>query len=783
MKVRLFTLLSLIVVLLLAAGEALGSTHVRSTPPTTPGPAPDRTRVEAVSERATVMFIENAGQFAEGARFRVWGGGAGAVWLAEDALWLTVLEQPDAQMGRQGDRQPFSASLPVSVTASQASVNLKLSFVGANPQPRLVPFNRLDTHVSYFIGNDPGNWHPDVPVWGGVRYVELYPGIDLELSSAGGQWQPRLVARPGANLNAVRLRVEGADGLTLEDDRLRLITAVGTFFLPLLQAVVADGSPLPISGEWPEVRGNEITVPFAAEEPAALPQDNPADLIYSTFLGGSGWDWGHDITVGANGAAYVTGLTAATNFPTTLGAFQTMPDSLPDVFVTKLNTTGTGLLYSTFLSGSNGDLGLAIAGDASGAAYVTGFTVSSNFPTTPGAFQTALGAGNCGGSACPDAFVTKLNAAGTGLLYSTFLGGTNPDAGWGIAVDTSRGAYVSGGTNSADFSTTSGAFQTSYADSSDVFVTKLSAAGSGVAYSTFLGGSGSECLLSRCSIAVDTSGAAYVAGDTNSADFPTTPGAFQTTLGAGDCGGSACPDAFVTKLNAAGSGLVYSTLLGGSLDDAGYDIAVDANGAAYVTGWAGSLDFPTTPGAFQTTSGGNWDAFATKLNAAGSGLLYSTFLGGNGDEAGSGIAVDASGAAFLTGFTYSTSFPTTPGAFQTTYEGGRHAFVTKLKAAGSELLYSTLLGGSLEDGGNNIAIDASGSAYVVGFTRSFDFPTTPGAFQATWGKGDCGPQSCPDAFVTKLATASNPPPPTPTPTATPTPASYRVYLPLNQKNH
>jgi len=322
--------------------------------------------------------------------------------------------------------------------------------------------------------------------------------------------------------------------------------------------------------------------------------------------------------------------------------------------------------------------------------------------------------------------VTKPLVVDPVLVYSTFLGGSTVDEGEDIAVDTAGRAHVTGFTNSSDFPTTAGAFQTTIADR-DAFVSKLNAEGSALVYSTYLGGSGSE---EGEGIAIDADGLAHLTGSTNSADFPTTAGAFQTTPST----------AFVTKLNIDGSALVYSTYLGGSVED----IAVDANGLAHVTGQTSSPSFPITVGAFQTTFGGISDAFVTKLNMNGSALVYSTYLGGSGSELGEGIAVDAAGRAHLTGFTLSTNFPTTGGAAQTTLNGSDDAFVTSLSADGSALVYSTYLGGSGGDSGEDIVIDADGQAHVIGMTSSTDFPTTAGAFQTALGGGEV------DAFVAKL---------------------------------
>ncbi|MFQ5812255.1 MAG: SBBP repeat-containing protein, partial [Anaerolineae bacterium] len=286
-------------------------------------------------------------------------------------------------------------------------VNLRLTFPGANPHPRIEPFDRLDTVVSYFIGNDPDQWHPDVPVWGGVHYVDIYPGVDLELTSEGGQYTQRLVTRAGADLSAVRLRVEGADTLALDDaGYLRLTTAVGDFTLPLLaiEGAVPNSQPASFNLE----RGTfEVSSPFSSALllPRSLAplQDNPDDLLYSTFLGGSARDYGVAIAVDETGCAYVSGGIQSADFPTTAGAFDTSYNGYSDAFVVKLNADGTGLVYATFLGGSSDDSVFAISVDGVGSAYAAGSTNSSDFPTTAGVFDTSH-------NGSYDAFVVKLNA-------------------------------------------------------------------------------------------------------------------------------------------------------------------------------------------------------------------------------------------------------------------------------------------------------------------------------------------------------------------------------------
>jgi uncharacterized protein (TIGR03437 family) len=387
------------------------------------------------------------------------------------------------------------------------------------------------------------------------------------------------------------------------------------------------------------------------------------------------------------------------------------------------------LVYSTYLGGSRNDWGYGIAVDAAGSAYVTGYTNSPNFPT-----QSAYQATYQGG--LTNAFVTKLTPAGNALVYSTYLGGSGEERAYAIAVDGAGSAYVTGTTTSTNFPTQS-AYQATF-QGGDAFVTKLTPAGNALVYSTYLGGSGVDV---GHGIAVDAAGSAYVTGTTWSTNFP-TQSAYQATSP-----NSTFQHAFVTKLTPAGNALIYSTYLGGSGDEWGYGIAVDAAGSAYVTGDTTSANFPTQS-ACQTTLQGSTDAFVTKLTPVGNALVYSTYLGGRGDDVGNGIAVDAAGSAYVTGETWSPNFPT-QSAYQATYQGGNSdAFVTKLAPAGNALVYSTYLGGSSLDEGHGIAVDSAGSAYVTGYTASTNFPTQS-QYQAR------NPELYVDAFVTKLTPAGN----------------------------
>ena len=498
------------------------------------------------------------------------------------------------------------------------------------------------------------------------------------------------------------------------------------------------GSRQAVVGQFVLVGQNEVGFRVGVYDSAMPLVIDPVLLTLSSYLGGNADESAYGIAVDSIGSVYVTGRTSSTNFPTTLGAYSTTKGGDTDTFVTKLNATGTALVWSTYLGGNADDYPYDIAVDSAGNAYVTGGTSSHESPPPRPAPTRA----HYGGGAY-DAFVAKLNATGTGLIYSTYLGGNAYDLGYGIAVDASGHAYVTGWTTSANFPTTPGAYQVASFNAYDVFVSKLDAAGTALIFSTYIGGSDKQATFGQ-DIALDAVGNAYVTGGTYSANFPTTPGACRGTYGG-------LGDAFLAKLNAAGTTLVYSTYLGGSNFDTGSGIAVDSAGNAYVTGSTLSTNFPTTLGAYQGTyAGGVYDAFVAKLNAAGTALVYGTYLGGSNKDTGAGIAVDSAGNSYVSGSTSSANFPTTPGAYQGTYGGAASdAFVAEFNAAGAALVYGTYLGGSNDDKASGIAVDSTGNSYVSGSTSSTNFPTAPGAYQA-----NCGGNS--DAFVVQFQSVATP---------------------------
>lgn len=481
---------------------------------------------------------------------------------------------------------------------------------------------------------------------------------------------------------------------------------------------------------------------FDTEILGAVPDDDPSDLIFATFLGGIGADSVTAIAVDDLGFIYLAGSTTSSDFPTRPGAFDMDLNGGYDAFIAKLTPDGSALVYSTFIGGTGDESVSAIEVVQTGEVLIVGKTASIDFPTTSGAFDTSYNGNG-------DAFVLRLNVDATDLVWSTFVGGVEMDVAHGISLDNQDNVYLSGDTTSSDFPTTPGAFDTDLGGR-DAFAVKLSADGSLLAYATFLGGNDDD---SAAAIRVDDGGNAIVAGRTRSIDFPTTPGAYDRSYNDFDPPLWYTGDAFMTKFNAAGTELIYSTYLGGGLGDCEHDCAMttDQAGNAYVTGNTSSFDFPTTPDAFDETYNGGYvegccDAFVAKLNADGSTLAYGTFLGGADAEEGNDIKVNQMGQVFLTGNTGSVGFPTTLGAFDTTFngqypEGDLNAFMTALNENGSDLIYSTFMGI-----GYGWAVDANqtGYAFLAGRTYDPNFPTTPGAFDTTYNGGFN------DAFVAKL---------------------------------
>lgn len=612
------------------------------------------------------------------------------------------------------------------------SYALRMQFVNSNPTCKLEGVEELEGKAHYFIGKDSKKWLNDISNFSKIIYQNIYPGIDVVFYGNQQQLEYDIMVSPGSDPQAIRMKIDGSKNLAIDDKGNLNIVIDDDQNVYMKKPIIyqlLNGEKEYIEGKFILLANNEIGFSLGHYDPNKEVIIDPV-FEYSTYLGGTGIDQGFAIAVDSSGNAYVTGLTTSLNFPTTVGAFQTALAGIGNAFVTKLNSSGSALIFSTYLGGEGIDQGNGIAVDSSGNSYIVGQTNSTTFPTTVGAFQTALAGGT-------DAFITKLNPTGSALVYSTYLGGSSTDIGNGIAIDENGNAFVTGQTGSPNFPVSCG-FQTVYGGgTSDAFVTALNSTGTALVYSTFLGGSAADIGFA---IALDDCGNAYVTGQTASANFPTTAGAFQTALAGGT-------DVFITKLHASGSFLIYSTYLGGASGDSGRGIAVNSNRNAYVTGFTLSSDFPVTPGAFQTALAGTVNAFVTELNTQGTGLVFSTYLGGNFQDFGFGIALDTIGNSYVTGQVQSANFPTTPGAFQTALAGNEDAFITKLNTSGTSLIYSSYLGGLNTDIGHGIAVDTNGSAYIVGETDSTNFPVTAGAFQTAFA-------GVIDAFISKFAIGS-----------------------------
>lgn len=576
--------------------------------------------------------------------------------------------------------------------------------------------------ANFFVGPRQ-EWRTGVPTYRKLKYQNVWEGVDLECSATLSRLEIRCVVHPGGDLAAVVMETgaeaplpDAADGITFR---------VGDMGLRISRP-----------SAWQERNGRRLDLDSRLRVSPACTigyevstYDPDKELViettlsWSTFLGGQNIDRGYGICVDRAGSVYVTGSTLG-DFPTTAGAFDTSIWN-GDVFVTKFNPGGTALEYSTFIGGTSGEEGWDLEVDAAGCAYVVGETHSFDFPVTDGVYDTAIGSEH--GFGIQDGFVTKLNPTGSALEYSTYIGGSLSDFFSGMAMDSAGNVFVTGYTDSTDFPTTEGAFdRTSTAElsgyKSDTFVLKLNASGTALVYSTYLEGNDWD---EARDIAVDILGQAYVVGETRSVNFPTTPGSFDTSM-------TGIGDIFITGLNPEGSGLIFSTFLGGTRLERGFDIAVDRFGCVYVAGDFTGADFPVTPGALVSTINTVSNVFVTKLNPTGSFLVYSAQFGGDTIDIASCLSVDAWGFAYVSGKTKSLNFPVTADAYDTTfnYPGPFYydVFLVMLNPLGSELTYSTYLGGSWDDECWDIFLDRAGYVYLTGRTFSDNFPTTPGSF-------------------------------------------------------
>ncbi len=666
------------------------------------------------------------------------------LWLSSGEAVVALRQTQDNDRGAWGEQPGFRGRrFPASHSRNSAAdpAPLRIKLVGANAAAQSAGLERSPTKVNYFLGNDPARWRIDVPTFGRVRYQNIYPGVDLVYYGNQRQLEYDFVVAPGASTDQIALQFDGVGKIEVD--------AGGDLILQTASGPVRQRCPIiyqEFNGRREEVSGRYVLRESADREvgfeiaPYDLSRPLIIDpvLVYSTYLGGLGFDRAWDIAVDTNGAAYVVGETASTNFPASAPLYPANSGGLSDVFVAKLGSAGTNLDFSTYLGGNGIDIGFGIALDSGGNIYLTGVTTSTNFPVTTNAVSTNLNSAAYFGHYTNDAFVVKLDSTGARLLFSTYLGGSGADVGSAISVDGSGNVYVTGETQSSDFPTNG--VSPPFGGSHDAFVAKLTASDSNLVYSTFLGGSGDD---RGQSVAVDSSGNAIVVGVTASVDFPVV-NAIQTNFAGG------LYDIFVTKLSPDGATKQFSTYLGDTGDDEAFRVALDGAGYAYLTGLSTSTNFAALtnfPSArmLNTNQSGGEDAFVMKLDPNGTNVIYWTFLGGVSNDEGWSIAVDNPGNAYVVGRTSSTNFPAV-NAYQSTLGGLNDVFVARLNASGTALDYSTYLGGLFADEGHGIAVDNAGNAYISGMTASTNlavYPATNGV-QTAFGGGSG------DAFVAKL---------------------------------
>jgi hypothetical protein len=691
-----------------------------------------------------VSFIPNRGQLDERVSYCVQGKDKAIYFSTEGVTFALTSIDPD----NQGHRENLAHNVPVlsglqleQRTTEGSRWAVKMDFLGANPDVKPIGTEESGAVISYFHGN-PGNWKTGLPAYARIVYRDLWPGIDLVYSGTMEALKSEFIIHPGADPSRIRLAYRGASSVLIDDaGRLVISTPSGKF---------ADGAPL----AYQEISGRRVAVPAAyqiQDSGGGSAPDNcsgqehggavihgftigqydrgqslildPVIQMYGGYIGGPGHDYGYAIAADSQGNAYITGYTySASGFPVMAGPDLTFNGDDVDAYVAKVNASGTELEYCGYIGGSGNDYGYGIAVDALGNSYVTGYTSSNeaSFPvrTGPDLIHNGLF----------DVFVAKVNASGTGLQYCGYIGGSADDYGRGIAVDGSGSAYIAGSTYSAasGFPVVAGP-QLAAGGGRDAFLAKVDAAGTALEYCGFIGGIGEDA---ASGIAVDDSGNAYLTGYTNSPPsatpaFPVTTGPFLEYKGG--------YEAFVAEVKPDGSGFVYCSYIGGLADDFGYGISLDPWGSAYITGYTSSDEnsFPVSAGPDLSHNGSYYDAFVAKISPGGASLAYCGFIGGSEYDAGTGIAVDEWGYAYVTGYTSSDeeSFPVKEGP-SLTAAGSFDAYVARVDASGRYLSFCGYVGGADADLGTGIALDrtGSGNVYLTGNTYSTElsFPAMEG---------------------------------------------------------
>ncbi len=558
-----------------------------------------------------LYFVKNDGQLKDDVKFYVTGNKNG-ILFKEDGVYLLL--------------------------RNESSEVVRIAPLNSNKEFEIIGEEKNEGKVSYFIGNSPEKWKRDIPTFRKIRYKEVWKGVDITFYGSGSNLEYDILVKPGADISKISFAIERVKELELsENGELVFKLPSGKIIYqskPYIYQEI-DGKIIEVEGSYIIKRENgKKCFSFALKSfNSSYPLIIDPTLIYSTYLGGSNYDGGYGISIDPEGNVYIIGQTFSSDFPVS-SPIKGNKSGYYDVFVTKINPEGNSIVYSTFIGGSGYDYGYAIGVDSSGNAYITGYTESSDFPT-----QNPAQKNNSGGR---DVFVAKINSEGNFLVYSTYLGGSGNDYGYGIATDGRGNAYVTGLTYSTDFPTKNPIY--GYSGYGDIFLTKIASNGN-ITYSTYFGGTNNDYAYG---IAVDPSENVYLTGATYSTDFPVKNPVKER-------GG--LWDSFLVKINSEGKQVILSSFIGGSDNDYGTGIAVDPLENVYITGYTSSPDFPTQ-NPLQESNAGNYDTFVTKISTSENSILFSTFIGGGSEDFGRGIAIDSNGNVYIAGETYSTNFPT-----------------------------------------------------------------------------------------------------------------------------
>jgi len=635
----------------------------------------DQARIIENYGKIPLSFTINNGQYDPQVKFVTRGSGCTMFFTQEGTTFLLSRETEESIAKRNAQRSVVYIGDPSDIDIEREQFALKVKFLNANPDPDVVGENPLPGKSNYFSGNDPTKWQTDVATYEKVRLKNLYDGIDLVYYGNGKSVKYDFLVKSGEDPSRILLTYDLGDdahggALSInENGEMVVSTPLGDIIerKPFAyQRIKGDIVEVPVKYEIVDAERNIYAfIPGEYDRGMVLVID--PEMVWSTFYTGSPGAFTENIAMDSNGNVYLTGAISSSDFPVTTGAYDATYNNKSDIYVMKINPLLTSIVYATYIGGSELDQGMGIGVDANGYAYVTGYTWSSDFPTTPGAFDRIYD-GSIGVEGT-DIIALKLNPAGSGLVYSTFIGGSGQGKGQDRAYK-------------------------------------------GV---------------------VDNLGNFYIQGGTRSSNFPVTSGAYDTTWNGGEWG----DDAFLSKLNNTGSGLIFSTYLGGSNGtDFSLDLTLDNSGNIYLCGVTSSTNFPVTSGAYDTSyNGAPWDCFVAKFNSDASSLLFSTFIGSSGDERANNIALDSSGNIFVGCMTNSSNFPTTQGAFDTSYNGDWNSAIVKLSSSGNALLNSTYLGKKAStDYSVPIYCNTNGDIYIGGDGAS-DYPVTPDALYPTNANG------------------------------------------------